>query len=170
MTTIRRGERRDLPMIVAGLREFYAELNQQVPPVPTVERGVRHVLASDRSWYWVAELDGQPIALQRAEVWWDDIMALDKWHLQRLYVFPAYRGRGIAKELLLNAQREATIAGNVWRLTCHIHSWNERCLQLHRNLGWIVDGHILIKKPSLDLVPALQTVGMFLDIEETHPV
>jgi len=90
-------------------------------------------LANQGARCWVAEADGGVIA---ALVFW---RVLDEAHLATIAVHPAYRRRGVARQLLQIAMGAASVEGaHIFHL--EVRAGNEAAQKLYESFGFEIVG------------------------------
>ncbi|GAB4463087.1 MAG: ribosomal protein S18-alanine N-acetyltransferase [Anaerolineales bacterium] len=119
---IRRMTLDDLPAVVA--------LDQMSFSLPWPERSFRFELTDNHaSRCWVAEADGEIVGMLVA---W---LLVDEAHIATLATHPAYRRRGIARELLSRALREMAEEGAVTSFL-EVRESNTAAQALYRQFGY----------------------------------
>ena len=89
-------------------------------------------MPDDDSAYLVAVVDGRAVACTA----WRALPEEDAAELRRMYVRPAYRGRGIARQLIVAVEEEALAAGRpVIRL--ETGSYLPASIALYRSSGYL---------------------------------
>ncbi|GAB4448559.1 MAG: ribosomal protein S18-alanine N-acetyltransferase [Anaerolineales bacterium] len=120
--TIRRMTLDDLPAVVA--------LDQMSFSLPWPERSFRFELTDNHaSRCWVAEADGEIVGMLVA---W---LLVDEAHIATLATHPAYRRRGIARELLSRALRSMAEEGAVTSFL-EVRESNTAAQALYRQFGY----------------------------------
>ena len=134
---IRRAQARDLDSLisftVAEARE--AEGVELDPSI--VRRGVEAGLSNRAiAMYWVVESDqGEIVARTSALREWSDWHAQYYWWIQRLYVAPDHRGRGLVEMLIGTVSAEARNRGAA-DLRLYVHGHNSRAIRAYRRCGF----------------------------------
>jgi len=100
LITVRRANEADVSNVLRIWTAAAAE-----PTVTDDEAGVHALLRHDAGALWIAELDGTAIGTLIAT--WDGWRA----HFYRLAVLPQHRRRGVARELVLTAERRLHALG-----------------------------------------------------------
>lgn len=119
---IRRMTLDDLPAVVALDRMSFS--------LPWPERSFRFELTDNSaSRCWVAEADGEIVGMLVA---W---LLVDEAHIATLATHPAYRRRGIARELLSHALRSMAEEGAVSSFL-EVRESNAAAQELYRRLGY----------------------------------
>lgn len=109
-TTIIRATLADLPHTQSLLYEYFDAIGVVVRDAP---EDIIAFLSEPRSALWLAYQDGQPagcVALRALPL--DDVARATE--CKRLYVKPAFRGRGIAAALLQAMEAHAAASGAAW--------------------------------------------------------
>ena len=123
---IRRMTEADLEQVVA--------IDQASFSLPWPPRSFAYELTDNfTSRSWVAELDGQVVAMM---VGW---LIVDELHVATIATRPDQRGRGFGKRLLIHALIQAQAEGAV-RAFLEVRSGNVAAQNLYRNLGFVEDG------------------------------
>ncbi|MCO8277206.1 GNAT family N-acetyltransferase [Actinoplanes sp. TRM 88003] len=85
----------------------------------------------DRAAYFVAVVDGRAVACGA----WQPLPEVGVAEIKRMYVRPAFRGRGIARQMIVTLEEEALVAGRpVIRLTTGVTS--PAAIALYRTSGY----------------------------------
>lgn len=133
---IRRAEARDVPAMLALVREL-AAFEREPDAVKVTEASMRDDGFGARPvWHgWVAEDDGvvaMAVCFDRYSTWNGRIL-----YLEDLYVRPSHRGQGVGEALVRTAARHALDAG--YRgMRLQVLDWNEPAIRFYRRLGWTV--------------------------------
>ena len=88
-------------------------------------------LASPSDYYYLAHLDGTPIGSIRASIVGNDVS------LYGFGVLPAYRGRGLGREIL-SRMVETLLAANYDRIGLEVETENRNALGLYLSCGFRV--------------------------------
>jgi GNAT superfamily N-acetyltransferase len=136
MLSIRRAERRDVPEILALIREL-ADYERSPAAVNTSEADlVRDGFSAGPPRFHVdiAEWDG---AVAGFAFWFFDYstwLGRPGIYLEDLFVRPSFRGRGIGKALLVHLARTALAEGCA-RLAWNVLDWNTPAIEFYEALG-----------------------------------
>lgn len=133
--TLRRAKPRDVPRILAFIREL-AEYEQLLHEVRADERSLQRALFGDppAASVLMAEWVGEPVGFALYHGMFSTFLGLEGLYLEDLYVRPAYRGRGVGTALLRALAREA-LDGGYCRLDWSCLDWNEPSRAYYRRLG-----------------------------------
>ncbi|MGE5251843.1 MAG: ribosomal protein S18-alanine N-acetyltransferase [Bacteroidota bacterium] len=105
--------------------------------LPWPERSFRfEVTSNPAARCWVAEMDGQVVAL--LVIW----MIVDEAHIATIATHPDFRRQGIGEELLSHALRQAVEEGAV-RAFLEVRAGNEPARIMYRRMGFTEDGRRL---------------------------
>jgi GNAT superfamily N-acetyltransferase len=112
----------------------------QPPSAPVLARHWATLLAAERSWVGVGEVDGEVIATIAVRAWTgDDLDAATTAEVGSLYVDPRHWGRRGGPALLARALLEARTLGfekvYLWVLEANL-----RARGLYADRGWVPDG------------------------------
>ena len=109
---------------------------------PTVQRGVAGGLARpDLCRYHLAELDGAVVGQLMITYEWSDWRNGVFWWIQSVYVDPAYRGRGVFKQLYRHVESMARAAGGVCGLRLYVEHENAAAQRCYQQLGLKATGY-----------------------------
>jgi ribosomal-protein-alanine N-acetyltransferase len=102
--------------------------------MPWPERSFRfEVTSNPAARCWVAEQEGQVVAI--LVIW----MIVDEAHIATIATHPEFRRRGIGRELLVHALREAVQEG-AQRAFLEVRAGNETALAMYHGMGFAEDG------------------------------
>jgi ribosomal protein S18 acetylase RimI-like enzyme len=137
MIEIRKGELKDLAVLVEFIKGCALESeNTQLDPA-TVERGVRAVLERpNRGTYYIAEIEGQAAGCLMTNTQWIDWKATANVYIQSVYTKPEYRGRGVFKALYYHVLNEAK--GKYLSVRLYADNLNQRALDVYTGLGMTI--------------------------------
>ena len=135
MLSIRRAERRDVPVILALIRAL-AEYEKAPGEVTATEADlVRDGFSgTPRFFVEIAEWDGEPVGFAFWFFNYSTWQGRPGLYLEDLFVKPAMRGRGIGKALLVHLARLA-VAQGCGRFQWQVLDWNEPAIEFYRSLG-----------------------------------
>lgn len=130
---IRKGEERDIPDLMALIKEL-AEFERAPEMVATNEEVLKKDWQEHHSFdFLVAEMNGKVVGISlyypRYSTWNGRC-----YYLEDLYVQPVARGVGAGKALLLATVEEAKKAG-AGRLDWQVLDWNESAVRFYESLG-----------------------------------
>ena len=96
-----------------------------------LHEGGQSFAPDDRAAYFVAIVDGRAVACGA----WQPLPEVGVAEIKRMYVRPAFRGRGIARQMIVTLEEEALVAGRpVIRLTTGVTS--PAAIALYRTSGY----------------------------------
>lgn len=107
--------------------------------MPWSEKSYRYeIMENPASKLWVAETQGvnSAISIVGMIVVW---MILDEIHIATLAVHPDFRGKGIARNLLIVSLREAIKRG-IRLATLEVRANNQAAQDLYNDFGFVVSG------------------------------
>ncbi len=135
MLSIRRAERRDVPVILALIRAL-AEYERAPGEVTATEADlVRDGFSgTPRFFVEIAEWNGEPVGFAFWFFNYSTWQGRPGLYLEDLFVKPAMRGRGIGKALLVHLARLA-VAQGCGRFQWQVLDWNEPAIEFYRSLG-----------------------------------
>ncbi|MGB0177315.1 MAG: GNAT family N-acetyltransferase, partial [Owenweeksia sp.] len=130
---IRKGEEKDIPDLMALIREL-AEFEKAPEKVVTNEEILQKDWQQHKAFdFLVAEMDGRVVGISlyypRYSTWNGRC-----YYLEDLYIQPEARGMGAGKALLLATVEEAKKAG-AGRLDWQVLDWNEGAVRFYESLG-----------------------------------
>jgi GNAT superfamily N-acetyltransferase len=135
MTAIRAATARDVPEILAFIREL-ADYEKLSGEVVATEARLRDSLFGPRpcAEVLIAEVDGRAAGFALFFHNYSTFLARPGIYLEDLFVRPAYRGRGTGKALL---QRVAALAleRHCGRLEWSVLDWNRPAIEFYRSVG-----------------------------------
>ncbi len=135
MLAIRRAERRDVPVILALIRDL-AEYEKAPREVTATEADLVRdgFSATPRFYVEIAEWDGAPVGFAFWFFNYSTWQGRPGLYLEDLFVKPTMRGRGIGKALLVHLARIA-VAEGCGRFQWQVLDWNEPAIEFYRSLG-----------------------------------
>jgi GNAT superfamily N-acetyltransferase len=135
MLRIRRAEPRDVPEILALIREL-AEYERAPHEVTATEADLLRdgFSAPPRFFVELAEWDGRPAGFALWFFNYSTWQGRPGLHLEDLFVLPALRGRGIGKALLVHLARLA-VAERCGRFQWQVLDWNATAIGFYEALG-----------------------------------
>jgi putative acetyltransferase len=96
-----------------------------------LHEGGQGLVPDDRAAYFVAIVDGRAVACGA----WSPLPEVGAAEIKRMYVRPAFRGRGIARQMIVTLEEEALVAGRpVIRLTTGVTS--PAAIALYQSAGY----------------------------------
>ncbi|MGH7523467.1 MAG: GNAT family N-acetyltransferase [Gemmatimonadales bacterium] len=155
--TLRPATAGDVPLILQLIREL-AEYERLADQVTAVESDLHDALFGPRPVAEVilAEVDGEAAGYALFFRNFSTFLCRHGVYLEDLFVRPAYRGRGIGKQLLTHLAKLAVERG-AQRLEWAVLDWNTPSIEFYRHLGarplgdWTVfrlEGDALKRLPS----------------------
>jgi ribosomal-protein-alanine N-acetyltransferase len=109
------------------------------PPLRFSRRYIRQLVENPDAAAWIAEEDSQMAGFVVVD--WARKRGLIAAYVQTLEVLPAYRGKGIAAELLRRGECSAYAAGAT-QITLHVDENNATALHLYEKSGYIGMGRV----------------------------
>lgn len=141
--TIRRGELSDLAVIAEYNVAMASETEATVLDPDTVKAGVKALIEQPGlGFYLVAEMDHQVVGTLLVTTEWSDWRNGAYWWIQSVYVAPAFRRRGIYRQLyeqVKTLSNEANVCG--YRL--YVERDNQVAQNTYRSQG-MRESHYLI--------------------------
>lgn len=133
--TIRAAAERDVPLILAFIREL-AEYERLLHEVVATEDRLRATLFGPRpaAEVVIAEMEGEPVGFALFFQNYSTFLAQPGIYLEDLYVRPEARGHGIGRALLGHLARVAVERG-CGRLEWWVLDWNAPAIGFYRELG-----------------------------------
>lgn len=107
------------------------------PPFRFDRRYMRQLVNSSDAATWIAEEDGQMAGFAIIE--WDGEKGAALGYVQTIEVLPAWRGRGVGRELLVRVEDSARTAGAkaIW---LHVDAANSGAIRLYEANGYASKG------------------------------
>lgn len=136
MVHIRRATVSDVNQLT-GLVEQYRAFYLQDSNART-EKFMSDRISRDESVVFVAEIDDVLVGFTQCYPSFSTVSLSVVWLLNDLFVDPAYRGQGIANQLMAEAEKAARDAGasRIWLRTAHT---NAPAQALYESRGWAYD-------------------------------
>jgi GNAT superfamily N-acetyltransferase len=133
--TIRHAQHHEVPLILDFVREL-AQYERLAHEVVATEADMRAALFGPRPCAEVvfACLEGSPVGFALFCYNFSTFLARPGIHLEDLFVRPAYRGRGIGRQLLAWLAR-TTLERGCGRLEWAVLEWNEPSIRFYEALG-----------------------------------
>ena len=133
--TIRPAEPSDAALILTFIREL-AEYERLAHEVVATEDAIRQTVFGDRprAEVLIAEADGHPAGFALFFHNYSTFLAQSGLFLEDLYVRPAFRRRGIARDLLTELATVAVMR-NCGRFEWNVLDWNESAQRFYESLG-----------------------------------
>jgi GNAT superfamily N-acetyltransferase len=131
--TIRRGEPRDMPQVIALIRAL-AEFEKLAPPDEAGAARLTADAAAGRFDLDVAERGGELVAYAIYFATYSSFEARPSLYLEDLFVRPDLRGRGIGEAMLRRLAAEAAARGCA-RFEWTVLDWNVRAQKFYQSLG-----------------------------------
>jgi GNAT superfamily N-acetyltransferase len=133
---IRLGEDRDVEALTVFNVAMAWETERRALDVPTVQAGVRSLLANPQAgFYVVAEDAGVVIACLMVTFEWSDWRNQVFWWIQSVYVVPAHRRRGVFTGLFQDVRARAAARQDVCGLRLYVEQHNRAAQDTYRSLG-----------------------------------
>jgi GNAT superfamily N-acetyltransferase len=153
--TLRAATPADVPTILSCIRAL-AEYERLEDACVATEELLRDALFGDRpAAEVVLAFDGDTIA--GFALWFrsfSTFLARPGIYLEDLFVFPAYRRRGLGRRLLVHLASTAVERG-YGRVDWAVLDWNEDAMRFYRSLGAVPIDEWTIFRLSGDALPAL---------------
>ena len=133
--TIRRASPTDVPLILELIRGL-AEYERLAHEVTATEAGLRQALfdASPGAEVVIAESGGEPVGFALFFHNFSTFVGKRGLYLEDLFVKPAWRGKGVGRQLLAHLARLA-VERDCGRLEWAVLDWNEPAIRFYRGLG-----------------------------------
>lgn len=133
--TTRRAVEADTPLVLELIKGL-AEYERLADSVVATEDAIHRSLfgPSPQAEVLLAEVDGQGAGFALFFHNYSTFLARRGLYLEDLFVFPAYRGRGIGKRLLARLA-EIAIARGCGRLEWWVLDWNTDAIGFYQSLG-----------------------------------
>src|SRR5690349_1962758 len=132
---LRRATRADVPEILRLIRAL-AEYEKLASDVVATEAGLAETLFGARpaAEVLLAEVDGRAVGLALFFQNYSTFLGKPGIYLEDLFVEPAFRGRGLGKQLLQAIARLAVERG-CGRFEWAVLDWNEPAIGFYKSLG-----------------------------------
>ena len=133
---VRAEKERDLLFIINSQIQMALETENYVLQYDNIAKGAEAVFSDKhKGVYWVALLDGIPIASLLQTYEWSDWRARTVWWIQSVYVLPQYRGHGVFQKMYHTlkeiVEKDDSLAG----LRLYVDKSNEKALAIYHKLG-----------------------------------
>ena len=113
---------------------------------PTVQLGVRAILANPRHGRYFLARVGDQIVGQMMHTWeWSDWHNGEIWWLQSVYVIPDLRRQGVFRSLIQHLQAEAAASPNVVGLRLYVEQHNTSAQATYERLGLKLAGYVVME-------------------------
>jgi GNAT superfamily N-acetyltransferase len=144
---VRRADIEDLETIVVFNQSMAEETEGKSLGGTAVTEGVRTALTeSDRSLYFVAEVEGRIAGQTMVTTEWSDWRNGFFWWIQSVYVDPAYRRRGVFRALHEHVRKLARAQEDICGLRLYVHADNRRAIETYRKLGMKLTDYLLCEE------------------------
>ena len=132
---LRRAVRADVPEILRLIRAL-AEYEKLASDVVATEAGLAQTLFGERpaAEVLLAEVDGRAVGLALFFQNYSTFLGKPGIYLEDLFVEPAFRGRGLGKQLL-QAIAKLAIERGCGRFEWAVLDWNEPAIGFYKSLG-----------------------------------
>lgn len=132
---VRKANVDDLDNIVAGNRAMALETEDRELHPDILEQGVAHVLQNPQSGlYWIAECESRFVGQIMITREWSDWRNGEFWWIQSVYVAPAWRRRGVFRELYATVE-SAALQQQAVGLRLYVESDNEQARTTYVAMG-----------------------------------
>ena len=136
MFEIRKGKLSDSENIV----ELQVQMAQETEGLQldrnVVSKGVRGVFEEPaRGTYWVAEENGEILAVLLAISEWSDWRNATVLWIHSLYVIPEARGQGVFKKLYLNLEKQVEQSPELAGIRLYVDKQNKPAQKVYEKLG-----------------------------------
>jgi ribosomal protein S18 acetylase RimI-like enzyme len=143
--TIRRARSDDATTIAQFNIEMALESEDITLDPETIDRGVRAALADEsKGIYFLAEIDRHIAGQLMITHEWSDWRNGDIWWIQSVYVPPAFRRRGVFRELYRYVEADAQRSGAV-KLRLYVERDNTSAQRTYESLGLHVSRYLLME-------------------------
>ena len=133
---VRDAKSEDLDSLVAGNAAMALESEGRALDGGALRAGVRRALLDEaRGRYFVAEIAGQPAGQMMITREWSDWRDGWFWWIQSVYVWPAFRRRGVYRALHKYVEQAARAAEDVCGLRLYVEAENETAQRTYESLG-----------------------------------
>ncbi len=147
MTTIRRATHDDLDALIEGNQGVAFETETLELHEATLRPGITAILDDcNKGIYWVAVCDAQVVGQTLITYEWSDWRCAQIWWLQSVYVWPAFRGQGIFRRLLMHIESEARHAG-AKDIRLYADTTNDAAKSTYQQLGFTTGHYQVFEKP-----------------------
>lgn len=133
---VRALEARDVAAVASFNLAMAAETEQLTLSLPVVIRGINEMLSdTSKGFYRVAETPSGLVGQIMVTTEWSDWRCGYWWWLQSVYVVPAFRRRGVFRQLHQAVVKEAEARPDVHGLRLYVERGNLRAQQTYEALG-----------------------------------
>jgi GNAT superfamily N-acetyltransferase len=147
MTTIRRATLSDLDALIEGNQGVAFETEALKLYEATLRPGITAILDdSNKGVYWVAVRDAQVVGQTLITYEWSDWRCAPIWWLQSVYVWPAFRGQGVFRALLVHIESEARKVG-AKDIRLYADTSNDAAKATYGQLGFTTGHYQVFEKP-----------------------
>ena len=134
--TVRRSKPSDLPTIVGYNAAMARETEGLELDRAVLTKGVAAVMREpSRGFYLLAEAAGRVVGQTMITFEWSDWRNGNFWGSQSVYVDPAYRRRGVYRELYRHVLEGAKEAGEVRGVRLYVERENSGAREVYTRLG-----------------------------------
>jgi ribosomal protein S18 acetylase RimI-like enzyme len=143
MLTIRKATSSDAPFIVDFQLKMAWETESLTLEHEIVTKGVNAVFRNpSHGQYYVAENNGSVVASLLVTFEWSDWRNTDVWWIQSVYVLPAFRRKGVFREMY-KFVREESVKNGVAGLRLYVESNNKAARKTYESLGMTSEHYTL---------------------------
>ncbi len=136
MFEIRKGKLSDSENIVELQLQMAQETEGLQLDRNVVSKGVRGVFEEPaRGTYWVAEENGEILAVLLAISEWSDWRNATVLWIHSLYVIPEARGQGVFKKLYLNLEKQVEQSPELAGIRLYVDKQNKPAQKVYEKLG-----------------------------------
>jgi ribosomal protein S18 acetylase RimI-like enzyme len=137
-TTVRPARPDDASLLVEFNRAMADESEDKGLDVPTLTRGVSHLLAHPaEGFYLIAERSGQVAGTLSVTYEWSDWRAGRFWWIQSVYVVPAHRRSGVYRALHAHVRELAMADPQACGLRLYVERDNTGAMATYRSLDMV---------------------------------
>jgi len=142
---VREGTRSDVEALVEGNRSMARETESVGLEPEVLRRGVEAVFdAPQRGRYFVGVEAGRVVGQLLVTYEWSDWRDADVWWIQSVYVWPAFRNRGVYRALYDHVHERARSAGAAG-LRLYVDRRNAAAQRVYARLGMRGDHYLLFE-------------------------
>lgn len=136
MIIVRVGCSSDLEFMISCQQKMAFETEKLELSEVTLRLGIQAVLAdSSKGCYYVAEVDGQCIAMLLTTYEWSDWRNSKVLWIQSVYVAQAYRGRGVYKRMYHFIQNKVNGSSDFSGIRLYVDHHNVVAKEVYQKLG-----------------------------------